>query len=233
MSHRRLIIAALVFIHLAVVGWTTDPPQNGKVELVPYSDIYRSNPPPDTVCPNGSFVTNLVNKDTSDHNLYVSYGTKEAHKLFSIENGLRLPLCARPEFIYATDHTIALFSGCKDTTRGLILLTLRNDTTTVKKYTPLFIDVKDSILLVQDYQVGPDKLLIIDTDNEKKQDVFLVPTIDKVTNPKQLGMDCADVIHCIQNVWYKDGSMTVKFLARFIQESSSAMHLKGFKVKWK
>jgi hypothetical protein len=194
--------------------------------------MYRSNAPPDTVCPNGAFVHNLVNKDTTDHNLYISYGSVFKRKIYCAEDGLDMRPCMRPEFAYATDHTIALLSACSSFQRILLLST--QDNLPVKgDYVPIYIGVSDSILFVQDYASGKDKFLIVDLDNEKRQNVFLAPAIDNVKNVKQRALDCGNIIGCIQNIQYKNGMLSVQYPTRSSEETKATMETKSIKVIWR
>ncbi|MDP4220531.1 MAG: hypothetical protein Q8916_14325 [Bacteroidota bacterium] len=223
----------LLLATLIILGWQKEPGKKKvKVELVPYGEVYSNDTPLDTLCPDGTFLRNLVNRDTTDRNLYLTYGSKDKRRIYSVEEGLDLPLCSRPRFMYATSHSIAMLSDCASF-QQLLLLSLHRSPVATERFTPLYINVNDSILFVQDERLARDKFLLLDLDNRKRQEVFLAPMIENVTNRKQKAIDCLQVNKCLEEIFYERGNLYVKFLARSIDADHPDTVSKKIKVQWK
>ena len=224
-----------LFLSIFFLSPPKDPPvKKNKVELVPYGEVYANSMPFDTLCPNGIYLQNLVNRDTADHNLYLAYGNTHLRKIHCVEDGLDLKLCARPRFAYATDRTIALFSNCNDF-HGILLISLFPDHSEVKKYSPVYINLIDSLLLLQDYETGKDKFFLtnMDNDKDKHQEIYLAAMFDNVINPKQKAFATNTVTDCFDTISYEKSMLTVVYLIRTLENDKPENNTKKFRVKWK
>jgi hypothetical protein len=227
------IILLLLFGNILLTTLKEPSPQQ-TIELVLYSEMYHYDAFHDTLCPNGLYLRNYVNRDTADHNLYLSYGNKMKRKIYCVEGGLDSPICSRPKFAYATSTTIAMFSDCPNS-HGLLLMTLFDNSVRTESFSPVYINMLDSILLLQDFRKGKDKFVLtnLDDDKEVHQEVFLSTMFDNVINPKQKAFATNTVTDCFDDIHYANGFLYVTFLTRTIEKEKPELLTKKIKVNWK
>lgn len=206
--------------------------QSGKVELLPYRAVYANEFPFDTICPNGVYLKNFVNRDTSDHNLYFVFGNKTKRKIHCIEEGLDGPLCARPGFAYATVKTIALISDCANS-KGILLLTFSPDGVRSRNFIPLYINQIDSLFFGINIEAGKTKFFLSDLDYNKKQDVYVAPLLQDVINNEQKAFACGNPSDCFDDIHYDKGNLYITFSSVSIKDPAPVPISKTIKVKWK
>lgn len=173
-----------------------------KKELVPYSNVYQYDNPFDTTLPNGTYLLNLVNRDTSDKALYLKYGNKNFDSLYIMEYGLEMSPCHRYDFCYATEKMIAILYQCMNS-RGLTLLPLENSRPVIDYLNPLFVGANHGFtisLMDEDnnYENG-DSLLVADLDFKRKQYIKINTLV------------CGDRIRCFDEVTIKGNKVYLTY----------------------
>jgi hypothetical protein len=176
--------------------------QNSNLKLVPYLNIYKYDAPFDTLLPNGIFVKNLVNVDTSDLNFYIKYGNKSFDSILIVNDGLESSLCARLEYCYSTVNTIALIRQCINS-RGMILLSLKKQRKNIENIDPIYLGIKEDLIVSVcagdgNFENG-DSLLITNLDFDKRQYV------------KINGLNFGDRERCFEKVEIRNGFLNIRY----------------------
>jgi hypothetical protein len=165
-----------------------------KKELVPYSNVYEYDKPYDTTFSNGTYLLYLVNRDTTDLNLYLKYGTKDFDSIYVMEHGVEMSPCHRYEVCYSTEKTIGLVYQCMNS-QGLTLLALEKSRPVIEHLNPLFIGAKEGFTISlmdndNNYENG-DSLLVADLDFKTKQYIKIKTLV------------CGDRLKCFDDVKVK------------------------------
>lgn len=187
--------SCLVFLSCLVYSCTDNSRvENGRSilnNLVPYAQRYPGTGAKDTTLPGNMYLKYLVRADTADGVLYISYGRPGLEKIYRQSDGAPFN-CNTWEYAYHTPQTIGLMYECASG-RELLVLPL-NDSDSVHIYTPLFVGVEDSLLLVEDNRKrvnGLPSLMAADLDF-KQQKTF------------QLSFDipCPDMLACFDTIYF-------------------------------
>ncbi len=215
----------LIGILLSVCSVVSEPVSVGgskqKLKLQPLSHIFPIGIPSDTTLGDGSFLKYEVNTDTTDRNLYIDYGTKKFSKLYTYEQGLLYPMCAVPVYAYSTKRVFALISECTNT-GSLLILPLQASAKPIT-YEPLFVSVRDSVLLVQVYDTKKrqNKIVVADLDTRQKQDITLHHEIP-----------CRELMQCFDTIYYRKGYLNLKYVTNESRTGKSSVDEK-IRIAWK
>ena len=173
-----------------------------KKVLVPYSDVYKYDSPTDTTLPNGTFISNLVNRDTSDRTLYIKYGNKRFDSLFPVPHGVEQSPCHNYEVCYVTENTLAIIYQCMNS-RALTVLPLDNTKPVIERLNPIYIGSKQgftiSLMDGDDREENGDSLLVADFDFIEKQYI------------KISGLTCPERSQCIDDIKVKGNKLHLKY----------------------
>ena len=218
-------VELLIGILLSALSLVNEPVSPGssknKPKLIPLRSVYQFGIPSDTVLADGSFLAYQVNADTTDRNLYINYGTRKVKKLYTYEQGLIYPMCAVPVYAYSTKQVFALISECTNA-GSLLVLPLQASAKPIM-YEPLFVSVRDSILLVQsfDSKKRQNKIILSDLDTKQKQDVTLHHEIP-----------CRELMQCFDTIYYRKGYLNVKYITSESRTGRSSVDEK-IRIAWK
>ena len=188
-----------VFFLLFTVAWLfschqtasrqSDSPLHKK--LVPYAQQYPGTGVRDTLLAGNIYLKYMVRGDTADGMLYICYGGPGFDSIHTQKDGAPFS-CNSWEYAYHTPQTIGLMYECIS---GRELLVLPLDASGhAQVYTPLFMGMEDSLLLVEGHRKSMEEhpaLIAADLDF-KQQKSF------------QLSFDipCDDLLACFDTIYF-------------------------------
>ncbi|HSC39278.1 MAG TPA: hypothetical protein VLD19_15450, partial [Chitinophagaceae bacterium] len=117
--------------------------------LIPYQQRFPRAMVKDTVLNGDSYLKYMVGADTIDATLYIRYGRPGFDSVFKQPDGAPYN-CTSWEYAYHTPHVIGLMYECISG-RQLLVLPL-NARDSIRIFSPLYVSVEDSLLLVEDNQ---------------------------------------------------------------------------------
>jgi hypothetical protein len=159
--------------------------------LIPYAQRYVGSEKKDTLFPGNIYLKYRVRRDTADGNLYICYGGPGFDSVYTQHDGAPFN-CSSWEYAYHTPGAIGLMYECPGE-RQLLVLPLRAGDS-VRVYTPLFVGVEDSLVLVEDAHAaagGLPALIAADLDF-KQQKPFQLP----------FRIPCADMLACFDTIYF-------------------------------
>ena len=157
--------------------------------LIPYAQRYPGDGLRDTLLPGNAYLKYRVRADTADGMLYICYGRPGFDSVYKQKDGAPYS-CGSFEYAYHTSHTIGLMYECAGD-RALLVLPL-GSADSVHVYTPLFVSVEDSLLLVEDAGRS-DRAALLATDLDFRQ-----------RKPFRLSypVPCSDILACFDTIYF-------------------------------
>jgi len=159
--------------------------------LIPYAQRYPGSEKKDTLFPGNIYLKYMVRRDTADGALYICYGRPGFDSIYVQKDGAPFN-CSSWEYTYHTPDVIGLMYECMSG-RQLLLLPL-NGRDSLRIFSPLYVGVEDSLLLVEDNRVAATEhpaLIAADLDF-KQQKAFRL----------SFRVPCADLLACFDTIYF-------------------------------